>query len=105
MLFSFGTYDSFLAGLGRNQVHHGACLVSSGSKELCAKGHLISKGLFGILKFFQKTNNKFVFSTVRQKNQNSFVFWKNRRLERNITTLSDLYIRTIPPVSIWQYLT
>ena len=31
------------------------------------KGQLISKGLFGILKFFQKRMNEFVFSTIRQK--------------------------------------
>ena len=36
-------------------------------KQFCfLKGQIISKGLFGILGFFQKTN-EFVFSTVRQK--------------------------------------
>ena len=54
--------------------------------------------LFGILKFFQKNewNNSIIVLlvglTVRQKKRiRSFVFWKNRRLEKNITTLSDLY--------------
>ena len=56
-----------------------------------AKGQLISKGLFAILEFFQKRTKQFENSIVRQKTRiRSFVFWKNRRLENNITTLSDL---------------
>ena len=39
----------------------------------------------------KKWTNKFVFSTVRQKNQNYFVsFWRNRWHERTILNLSDL---------------
>ena len=43
----------------------------------------------------KKRINKFVFSTVRQRKTriHSFVFMKKRRHERNITTLSDLYVR------------
>ena len=41
--------------------------------QTVTNGQLISKGLFDILKFFQKTNKFF-----------------NRRLEKNITTLLDL---------------
>ena len=40
----------------------------------------------------KKRMKKFDYSTVSQKKGIcSFIFWKNRRLERNITTLSDLY--------------
>ena len=59
-----------------------------------ANGQLISKGLFGILEFFQKTNEQILFSTVMLGKKNrihSFIFWKNGQLERNITTLSDIY--------------
>ena len=38
-----------------------------------AKGQLISKWLFGILEFFQKTNKRIWHSTVRPKRTNSFV--------------------------------
>ena len=34
---------------------------------ISTKGQLISKGLFGTLEFLQKTNEKFVYSTVRPK--------------------------------------
>ena len=55
------------------------------------KGQLISKILFAILEFFQKRTKQFDHSTVRQKKPIcSFVFWKNHRLENNITTSSDL---------------
>ena len=50
------------------------------------KGQLISKRLFGILEFFQKTHERIRHSTVRRKKP-EFVrsfFWKNRRLERKI---------------------
>ena len=43
------------------------------------KGQLISKGLFAILKFFQKTNETILWGKKRIR---SFVFWKNRRLEK-----------------------
>ena len=39
----------------------------------------------------KRTKEFDISSTVRQKKPNSFVFWKNRLLEKNITTLSDLY--------------
>ena len=40
---------------------------------------------------FKKRTNKFNFTTMKpQVDMFLFVFWKNRRLERNISTLSDL---------------
>ena len=65
----------------------------------CPKGQLISKGLFCILKFFQRQTNKFVHSVLSGKKNEFvrlFVFWKNWQLEKNILTLSDLYLRTYP---------
>ena len=53
---------------------------------------LISKGLCGILGFFQKQSDKFLFSTVRQK-KNEFVrsfFWKHLRIPNVVSKLSDL---------------
>ena len=55
-------------------------MYTMGWNNFYSKGQLISKGLFGILEFFRKTNEG-----IR-----SFIFWKNRCLERNITTLSNL---------------
>ena len=52
------------------------------------KGQLISKRLFAILEFFKKRTKQFCWA---KKNRiRSFIFWKNRRLEKNITSLSDL---------------
>ena len=53
-----------------------------------AKGQLISKCLFGVFTFFQKTNENKSTSS-----KNEFVcsfFWKKRRLEKIISNLSDL---------------
>ena len=39
----------------------------------------------------KKRTNEFVFSTVRQKRRiRLFVFWRNRQLEKIVSTLSDL---------------
>ena len=57
------------------------------------KGQLISKRLFAILEFFQKNkqNNSIIVLLLGKKTRiRSFIFWKNRQLEKNITTLSDL---------------
>ena len=55
------------------------------------KGQIISKGLFGILGFFQKTNKQICFITVREKKRiRSFVFWKNLRLPKVVSKLADL---------------
>ena len=60
------------------------------------KGRLVSKGFFEILEFFQKTNETIRSQYRLAKKPNSFVrFWKNRQLEKNITTLSDLYKHTM----------
>ena len=56
------------------------------------KGQLISKELFAILKFFQKNeqNNSIIALLGKKRRICLFVFWKNRWLEKTITTLSDL---------------
>ena len=56
------------------------------------KGQLISKGLFGILEFFQKNEqtNLFIVLLGRKNRIRPFVLWKNHRLEKTILTLSDL---------------
>ena len=47
------------------------------SSSLGSKGQLISKCLFGVFKFFQKTNeNKSIIVLI--KSNFSFIFWKNR---------------------------
>ena len=57
------------------------------------KGQIVSKGLFGILGLFlQKTNEQIRFRTVRQKKMNSFVSWKNPRIPKVVSKLSDLYL-------------
>ena len=60
--------------------------------QTVVKGQLISKCLFGVFTFFQKTNeNKSTSSKVE------FVcsfFWKKRRLEKIISNLSDLTTTT-----------
>ena len=63
------------------------CLVVNFKKSLLIKGQLISKSLFGVFTFFQKTNeNKSTNSET-----NLFVcLWKKCRHEKIILNLSDL---------------
>ena len=61
-----------------------------------AKDQLISKGLFGIIEFLKKTvypkneQTNLVFVIRQKKRICSFVFWRNRLLEKIISNLSDL---------------
>ena len=60
-------------GLVFNQIcANSRFLVSGLVVESGTKGQLISKGLFGILEFFQKTNERIRHSTVRHKKQIRF---------------------------------
>ena len=55
-----------------------------------SKGQIISKGLFGALKFSQKTNKQ-----IRRSSKNEFVrlfFWENLRIPKVVSKLSDLYV-------------
>ena len=58
------------------------------------KGQIISKGLFGILGFLQRTNEQILFSTVRQKKMNSFVRFleESNPTPKVVSKLSDLYL-------------
>ena len=52
------------------------------------KGQIISKCLFGVFNFFQKTNE---YTSHSSKNRiHSFVFWKNSRLDNLLSKLTDL---------------
>ena len=50
------------------------------------KGQIISKGLFGVLKFSQKTNER-----IRFNSKNLFVFERIRGYQKVLSKLSDLY--------------
>ena len=52
------------------------------------KGQIILKGLFGIVEFSQKTNER-----IRRSSKNEFVcsfFWENSRIPKVLSKLSDL---------------
>ena len=54
------------------------------------KGQIISKGLFGVLKFSQKTNER-----IRRSSKKEFVclfLWGNLRIPNVVSKLSDLYV-------------
>ena len=71
--------------LQENYKHH-KCAV--------AKGHLISKCLYGVFKFFQKkltkTSGPKVHIIVIKSIFFSFVFWKNWGCQKVILKLTDL---------------
>ena len=53
---------------------------------LLVKGQIISKGLFDILEFHQKTNER-----IRFNSKNEFVFGRIRGYQKVLSKLSDLY--------------
>ena len=56
-----------------------------------SKGQLISKCLFGIFNFPKKRTKIFDFTTmVPQVEFFSFVFWENRRHQKDISKSTDL---------------
>ena len=68
------------------------------------KGQLISKFLFGVINFFQKTNkNKSTWVIIVVKSNFFVRFWKNWRYQKVLLKLTDLYqifIGIIPTFAI-----
>ena len=65
--------------------------IQSSSFTFVAKGHLISKCLFGVFNFSKKQTKKFDFTTiVSQVELFSFIFWKNSKIQKDILKLTDL---------------
>jgi hypothetical protein len=67
-----------------------------------AKGQIISKGLFGILEFFQKTNERILFYYCWAKNPNLFVCFLEessacKKHYDSVWTLSNLHEKMFSP--------